>query len=312
MRASAPSVLCVGSLCLDTFALLDGGVPAAGGLVPVQTVGEAVGGCCGNVAIALARMGCRVAVAGRVGSDSAGDRIREALRANCVNLAVEPESGASARSVILVDAAHDRRSFLYSAGVNERLTLDDLDGVQLADFDAVVLSDPYLTELGRSAAHALFDRAAHAGVFTALDLCWDPQGRWENPLAGAQTGADLLLAAREEAIAVTGVADIDAAARALLDSGARCVVVKAGAEGLSVMTVGARWDIPPEPVEAVDPTGAGDWSTAGMVAAMLLGHRRKEAARIAASAGALCAQVPGGSTAAVPPQLEEALWRPST
>ena len=59
-------------------------------------------------------------------------------------------------------------------------------------------------------------------------------------MAAARAGATVLKPNRDELAAVTGVTDPVAGARALLDAGARLVVVSLGAEGLLVLTGRAR------------------------------------------------------------------------
>ena len=78
-----------------------------------------------------------------------------------------------------------------------------------------------------------------------------------------------------------------AAARTLLQRGARAAVVQAGSQGdLVVWNGGERW-LPRIPVKAVDATGAGDTLTAALAVALAEGRSLDEAGPFASAAAAL-------------------------
>jgi hypothetical protein len=70
--------------------------------------------------------------------------------------------------------------------------------------------------------------------------------------------ADLLVPTAGEAQALSGIADDDRAASALLGNSNQVLVYKRGAAGCSVYAGGKRLDAAGFQVEEVDPTGAGD------------------------------------------------------
>jgi sugar/nucleoside kinase (ribokinase family) len=303
-----PHVLCVGSLCLDTLVVVgDDGLPIPGRLARVSSITETLGGCCGNAAVALSRMGAAVTVAARLGDDEAGETMMRLLGDDDVRLAVAPVSGRTSRCVVL---SSDTRSFLYQPGVNEDLRLNDVPS-NLAQFEALLVSDPFLTEVGRSELAALLKAAHDAGVFAALDLCWDPTGEWERLLEGCWPLIDLVLAGADEARQLTGFEESAAAARRFAELGARMAVVKAGEGGLFCVAEGEAIHESAASVDVVDSTGAGDWCSAGVLLGALGGDPRRAAA-IGALAGACCVTSVGGSTARPSHELLTLLANPTT
>jgi sugar/nucleoside kinase (ribokinase family) len=294
---SSPRVLCVGSLCLDTIVRLGaGGAPSPGELVRDIQIQEAVGGCCGNAAFALSRMDATVAVAARTGADAPGNVMRGALSDADIQLLVPPCSGRTSRCVVVSDPATDDRTFYYEPGVNEDLCAGDVAGIKLNDFDAVLVTDPFLTHLGNVELRDFLCRAHADGVFVALDLCWDPSGRWAETLEGCYELLDLLLAGADEAAHTTGFTNPQEAARAFTRAGARSAIVKAGADGLFASSDQGDRHRSAAPVEVVDPTGAGDWCAAGAVIGSLTGGFDL-ALETGALAGAAALTSVGGSTA---------------
>ncbi len=77
--------------------------------------------------------------------------------------------------------------------------------------------------------------------------------------------ADLALMNEAEAILLTGEVDAQASAKALMDGGAKRVVVKRGAQGALLWIGDDVWEIPAPATGAVDPTGAGDVLAGGLI-----------------------------------------------
>ena len=112
-------------------------------------------------------------------------------------------------------------------------------------------------------------RAAHdAGVPAIVDAVGPAL------LAACAAGADLVKPNREELAATTGATDPVAGARALLDAGARRVVVTLGAEGMLAVDAARPDDVTrarlPRTLRG-NPTGAGDAAVAA-AAVSLAGH----------------------------------------
>jgi tagatose 6-phosphate kinase len=137
----------------------------------------------------------------------------------------------------------------------------------------------------------LVHTAHQAGAVAVVDTGGDAL------LTAADAGADLIKVNAAEALEATGGPDAEAAVAALLDRGARCVVVSLGAGGL-IAALGdhdadAGGDGGPAMLRQAavpgvhgNPTGAGDAATAGIVAARVVGAPLAEALRWGVVVGA--------------------------
>lgn len=98
---------------------------------------------------------------------------------------------------------------------------------------------------------------------------------------------DLLIPNETEAAALTGLADPEQAARALVNRGIATIIVTLGAKGAVLCRKGLTRHFPALPVPTVDTTAAGD-AFVGVLAAMLAeGKTIYEAIHLANAAGAL-------------------------
>src|SRR5262249_30295958 len=88
----------------------------------------------------------------------------------------------------------------------------------------------------------------------------------------------------------------EAIAQALLDGGARTVVLKMGESGCYVRTADAAFTVPAYRVDAVDALGAGDAFAAGFLAGLARGWDLEETARFACAVGAMCVTALGATT----------------
>ena len=75
------------------------------------------------------------------------------------------------------------------------------------------------------------------------------------------------------------------------------VVVKLGSRGCLLKNRETVLRLPPEEIEAVDATGAGDNFAAGLVSEILRGAAPEEALRFANACGAICTTAVGAGTA---------------
>jgi sugar/nucleoside kinase (ribokinase family) len=104
----------------------------------------------------------------------------------------------------------------------------------------------------------------------SLDAWGGPWWEGSAPLESALDGADVLFANEAEALAMSGETTIPAAAARLAEHGP-CVVVKRGPRGALAVAGGQAHEVPGEPAEIVDTTGAGDCFNAGFLRGWLAG-----------------------------------------
>jgi sugar/nucleoside kinase (ribokinase family) len=133
-------------------------------------------------------------------------------------------------------------------------------------------------------------RAIAAGWTTSLDTGHDTRGEWMSVLEPCLPNIRLLFANEAEALKISGLADMRAAARLFLDRGVKVVVIKRGSNGCAVFGEGGTevW-AQGFPIPAIDTTGAGDCFTGGFLAGLYKGVTLREAAQLGNACGALSA-----------------------
>ncbi|HET6486216.1 MAG TPA: sugar kinase [Spirochaetia bacterium] len=243
----------------------------------------------------IARLGHSAAMISGVGDDDFGRCILERFRrdgVDCSRILVVPNQ---ATGVAFVTYFPDgSRRFLYH--------WDNTPAVMARRPDPDLIQEPrFLHVMGCALMpNDLF----RAEVFETVKLfaskgarvSFDPNIRFE--LLGGRTAesiigpviehSSVLLPGERELQLLSGIEDIDAAARRLLSRPRmEIIVVKRGSRGCTVYSRDGRIDVPPYRVQEVDPTGAGDCFDAGFICGLLEGKSLEESARVAAAAGAL-------------------------
>ena len=264
-----------------------------------------LGGSAAIVACGAARLGLKVAFAGRIGADDTGAYVRSALAARGVDttaLRVDPDLPTPLTAVLVRDGD---RAILTAPGTLAATTGDDVPEALLADCRHVHAASYFLMPGLAAALPRLFGAARAHGATTSLDTNDDPAGRWDpSGLAATLPVTDLLLPNAQEARALSGCDRLDEAAAGLASHGP-LAVVKDGADGALAHDGRALLRSPAVPVEPVDTVGAGDSFDAGMIAGRLAGLPTADALALAAACGALSTRAHGGTAAQ--PTWDEAL-----
>jgi ribokinase len=284
MHQPGRPVLVIGSLNMDLVARCSR-LPAAGETVFGEDFFTAFGGKGANQAVAAARLGARVSMAGCVGNDAFGAQLIEGLRnadidASCVSNVQQPTGTA----LITIDA-NGANTIVVISGANMECDAALVDrALASSNAPGIMLLQHEIPD--EANAHAI--RAAHAaGWFIVL-----------NP-APARPIADELLplidivAPNEtEAAALTGqtidsVTDARGAARVLLDRGAHGVLITLGAKGAIYCDTSNQWHCPAKTVQAVDTTAAGDAYLGALAAALAERRALADSLGFAAAAAAI-------------------------
>jgi ribokinase len=288
-----PRIAVLGSLNMDISVTVPR-LPAPG----VTVLGDAArftpGGKGANQAVAAARLGGQVRMIGAVGGDDFGRQLTGALRAERVDtggVAVVAGCVPTGLAMITVDAAGEN-IITVAPGANHQVSDAALpDG----DYDALILSAEIPVSLIRAAL-------ARAAALCLLNLAPAPP-RAAQLVAG---GVDWLVVNESEAGAildgqVSGLADARAAAKALIEAGARNAVVTAGSHGAAVAAPGQLGPdaatIPGFAVTAVDSVGAGDTFVGALAVTLAAGVPVLDAVRAASAAAATAVTRPGAQAA---------------
>ena len=243
-----------------------------------KAVAYRFGGKGGNQALAAARMGAGVAMAGRVGGDAFGVQVLETLAASGVDHSqVRKAAGATGMSVAIVEDTGEYGAVVVS-GVNQTIDPEEVD----AGRARVVLLQNEIPE----AVNLAVVRSGRAETTIILNAA--PARKVPPDL---MAGVDILVVNRVEAAQMTGLDpdrfDAEIAAKELALLGPPAVVVTLGADGAVVLENG-RLDRVTPPIRANGSAhGAGDAFVGALAAEIARGSKLIEAVEFA-SASAAC------------------------
>jgi len=304
--AGRPRLAVLGSLNMD-ISVAVARLPAPGETVLGAAAVIAPGGKGANQAVAAARLGAAVRMAGCTGADDFGAALAAALAAEDVDIsAVRAVRGcATGLALITVDAAGENM-ITVAAGANGQAGSAEAEAALAGPCDLLVVS----AEIPLTAVAAMLAGARAAGRPCLLNLAPAPPDA-----AGLlAAGVDWLVVNESEAATildrpVAGMTGALAAAGDLRRLGARNVVVTAGANGAALASGGAVASgaaaasggaVPgtaqAEPagleaiaglsVRSVDAVGAGDAFVAALGVTLAAGVPAIQAVRAACAAGA--------------------------
>jgi len=281
-------VLVVGDAMLDVV------VRPLGPLAPTSDTPARVrlgrGGAAANLAVALAAADAsvRVEYAAAVGDDAAGELFRRELEASAVRARLEVHPGATGVVVALVGADAER-AMMTDRGVNSDLSLAHLSALLEEDFAHLHVSGySVLDPRTRPLVTTLLAMARDAGVSTSVDVCSvEPLRQLGAELfVAAASGASMVFANEEEALALSGAEDVEAALTTLASRWDEALVTR-GSRGALVRRQERMWSAPAVHVDALDTTGAGDCATGTYLAGRLAGADVGECLRRAMDAAAV-------------------------
>jgi sugar/nucleoside kinase (ribokinase family) len=273
-------------------------VPGPGELVLTRRIELTIGGCASNVAVDLAKLGCRTAIAGTVGRDIFGRFCRETLEhagVDCRHLAESPHSETS--GTLIINTRGEDRRFIHAIGANHdfsgrEITLDLIRSCRVLYLGGYCLSDTLAAE---NVALA-FQQARSAGVTTVLDVVIPPaEDHWAK-LRPVLPWTDVFLPNADEARLITGSADPFEQAEQFRSAGARTAVITCGGAGAVLVNAGQRLRAAAYPVEFVDGTGSGDAFVAGYIYGLLNGGDAHACLRSGSALGASCVRTTGATT----------------
>jgi sugar/nucleoside kinase (ribokinase family) len=285
------TVVVVGDIVTDILAVHSEPL-AVGSDTPAHvTIGG--GGSGANTAAWLAALGVPVIMVGVIGGDEAGDARLAELKAAGVRCAVRRAAQAATGSVVVISDGAER-TMLCDRGANLLLAAADVDAA-LPEADHLHLSGyALLDERSRPAGRHALAAAVAAGITTSVDAASAAPLRRARDFLSWVRGTDLLFANLDEAAVLAGTGPAAELATRLA-SGVRNAVVKSGRAGAVWATAAAvPVHVPAIPTPMVDPTGAGDAFTAGVLAAWLGGRTRIDALLTGAEAGARAVSTVGG------------------
>ena len=265
-------------------------LPAKGTEVQASGMGSCPGGIA-NLAIAASRLGLRTSLAAAFGDDVYGDF--------CWSILTEQEG---------VDLSHSRRFSDWHSPVTVSMVIER-DRAMLTHEHPVPGTGNALpaevpdAQIGFAQLdpepREWYGTAKRAGMLLFADTGWDEEGKWSPSVLEQLKDFHCFLPNSDEAMAYTRTDDPNDALHALADRVPVAVVTCGGQGALAIdSTTGEQEWVPSLPVNAHDPTGAGDVFGAGFVLGTLRGWPLRQRLAFANLCAALSVQYVGGSLAA--------------
>ncbi|MEZ0324680.1 MAG: carbohydrate kinase family protein [Fimbriimonas sp.] len=310
-----------GHICLDIIPSLSGSVALEPGrLVEAGPAVLSTGGAVSNTGQALAKLGVKTRLMGKVGDDLFGRAVLELLGENGTGMVVTP--GEPTSYTVVINLSGRDRTFIHAPGCNNTFTANDVpvqsfDGVKLFHFGYPPLMAKMFEDDGEELLR-LFRKAKDAEVTTSLDMTLpdpnSPAGKanWRRILERVLPFVDIFAPSCDELSYMLGAQDPGDLADQCLEMGAGIAAVKCGDRGLLLRAgcldyIGpAPWDLvpwyradlwaPAFKVDVAGTTGAGDATIAGLLCGMLNGQGPLTSARMAVAAGAFCCEAPDATS----------------
>jgi ribokinase len=283
---SDAAVVVVGSVNADLVVSVRQ-LPRPGETVSGGSFARHGGGKGANQAVAAARAGARVALVAAVGADDLGEEALAALVAEGIDVsAVQRRDDVPTGVAAIVVDARGENQIAVASGANATLSGEAIEAV----LPELLTGTPGVVLLG----HEIPPDAVAAGAHTARSAGWrvilNPAPA--RSLLDDVTGI-VLTPNADEARALSGEEDIEAAGRALaLRSGAP-VLVTVASHGALLLDRDAAEHLPAPDVEVIDTTGAGDTVNGALAARLAIGEPLRAAVRFALAAASLSTRAPG-------------------
>jgi sulfofructose kinase len=292
----APRILCIGIPVRDLTFRVEA-VPARGSKANASHLAEICGGNALNAAIAIARLGGRVAFTGPMGDalETSSGFILERMAAEGIETThiVRMPGLMTPVSAIMIEPSGERTLTIYRDPALWSVKLPDADEL-LADCQAVLVES-------RCAAFC-------------IDLCTEARRRGIAVIVGVDramaltdgllTAASHLLFASEQVRETAGTADDGEALKRLAGLTPAFLAATRGPLGtIWLNETGDLEETPAFPIQAIDTLGAGDVFHGAFTLRLAEGAGAREALRFAAATAALKCTRHGGGLAA-PQRIE--------
>jgi len=286
-------VIVFGSINLDLIFSLPK-IPAAGETVLAPAVRIEPGGKGANQAVAAARDGATVIMAGAIGNDALGAGALTLLQAGVDLTRVARVDASTGCAAIAVDPT-GHNAISVGSGANLRVVARQIEDAVLGPDATLVLQ----MEVPAAETAALIGRARARGARIILNLA---------PAAALPEAAlrsvDVLVVNESEGAWLASHLGCDASAAALRERlGGLAVVLTRGEGGAEVASTEETWLEPARRVVAVDTTAAGDCFVGVLAHRLDRDGSLRDAIRRASAAAALCC-TRAGSQGSIPLHVE--------
>jgi 2-dehydro-3-deoxygluconokinase len=276
-----------------------------GDLATVEKFTRRLAGAETNVAIGLARLGLRVGWVSRVGDDSFGRFVRQRVQqenVDCSRVTTDARHRTGMQLKAKAENGADPAIEYFRKGsAASHLSIDDFDAAYFLcarHLHATGIA-PALSETTMAFAHHALDFMRQNGKTISFDpnlrpTLWASEAIMKKHLNQLAAKADWVLPGLSEGKILTGYSTPHDIAGFYLDLGAKCVVIKLGAQGAYYRSADEEGNVAGVPVATVvDTVGAGDGFGVGVISSLLEGRTLEQAVARGNYIGACAVQVVG-------------------
>ncbi len=246
---------------------------------------NAGGAPCNMLAMAQT-LGTQTAFIGKVGEDQFGHFLKKTLEEKAVGtqgLILSKEAPTTLAFVHWDDAGDRSFSFYRKGSADVMLTREEVDMDFIASARALHFGSLSFTdEPSKSAVLAAVEHAKRQGLMITYDPnyrppLWDSEAHAISEMKLGLPYADVLKVSDEEALLLTGEAELEVAAKALATFGVKLVCITLGEAGSYFYHPLGSGTVPGFKAQVVDTTGAGDAFFGSLVHQILQSGKSVEA-----------------------------------
>lgn len=293
-----------------------------GQLADIEEFHRSLAGAEVNVAIGMARLGFEASYISKVGKDSFGQFIRQAIskeniRTDWISESTNHATGFMLKSNV-TDGSDPKVEYFRKNSAASTLSTTDIDenlfktGTHLHLTGISIAVSSTMREATRHALNLAKKQGCSVSFDTNLrPSLWPDQATMVATINEFAFASDIVLPGIEEGKILAGSDQPEVIADFYLQHGVKTVIVKLGSKGAYFKTSnGESGTVAGFPVsKVVDTVGAGDSFAVGVISALLEGKTMEQAARRGNLLGSLTVQVRGDSeglpTRAILRQLEQ-------
>ncbi len=239
------------------------------GSVPYKNMTTSCGGDALNEAVMLSKLGLSCELVTLIGDDDAAKRIRDCLLDNNVSMdkiSVDPEI-VTGTNIVLVDDEGERYFITNPESSLRKLSKEHIvpyvDNMgDIVSFASIFVS-PRLTISELSEVFGAIKEKPERILVS--DMTTAKNGERIEDLDPVLKYIDYIIPNEKEAALLTGENDPAKSARAFIEHGANCVIIKCGSKGCIYDDGTISGSIPAFQAKVIDTTGAGDSFVSGFI-----------------------------------------------
>ena len=288
-------VIVVGSVNMDITARTDK-LPDTGETVAARSVEYLPGGKGLNQAVAAAKIGTTVVLAGCLSSDSFADELASFVRRHKIDVSCLRRSEKNSGIALITVDERGQNTIVVAPGSNADVCPEDVKKLPVSPGDVVVCQ----FEIPPAAVAAAFAKARRYGARTILNpspVCPIPDEIFRNTDILIVNETELAFLSRENVDENTPAEKIADAAEKLKTDAEQTVIVTLGSRGALVAGSKDMLFVDSYKVPAVDTVGAGDCFAGVFAAKLAEGKDVGENVKTAARAAAVCVTRKGAAPA---------------